>query len=510
MVREKFMAFFLAICLALLAFPISLQAEGVEDTAPEISPDLPNGKRVLFDNTHGQTAGQADWVIDGAFSDFAEGIANNGYEVKELRQKDPINVGDLAFYDVFIIPEANIPFKKEEQAAIVEYVENGGSVFFISDHYNADRNKNRWDSSEIMNGFRRGAFDNPLKGMDKEERESKAMQNVESSDWLSNHFGIRFRYNAPGTIIADQVVAPKDSFNITKGISKVTMHAGSTLAITNPDTAKGIVYLPDNLDESDKWGPAVDEGIYHGGGKEEGPYVAISKLKRGKAAFIGDSSPVEDATPKYRNEETGKPKRTYDGFQEADNAELLLNMVDWLAKDEDYAQFSDTAIPLDDVSPMLEKELPINSTEPKKEPWKEPLAGYDWFDPLTFAPGAYGSRSDPVKDPSYQFKMEEPISNAEPSKVELIISGLSPGQTVSGYNVGMYLDGGMQVAKIKNKNGDWPSSYGYSEEFSLTANEGGIASKKLTIQVKKGVQGKVNLRLRKNSSKLYTTTVLVK
>ena len=332
MVREKFMAFFLAICLALLAFPISLQAEGVEDTAPEISPDLPNGKRVLFDNTHGQTAGQADWVIDGAFSDFAEGIANNGYEVKELRQKDPINVGDLAFYDVFIIPEANIPFKKEEQAAIVEYVENGGSVFFISDHYNADRNKNRWDSSEIMNGFRRGAFDNPLKGMDKEERESKAMQNVESSDWLSNHFGIRFRYNAPGTIIADQVVAPKDSFNITKGISKVTMHAGSTLAITNPDTAKGIVYLPDNLDESDKWGPAVDEGIYHGGGKEEGPYVAISKLKRGKAAFIGDSSPVEDATPKYRNEETGKPKRTYDGFQEADNAELLLNMVDWLAK----------------------------------------------------------------------------------------------------------------------------------------------------------------------------------
>ena len=159
---------------------------------------------------------------------------------------------------------------------------------------------------------------------------------------------------------------------------------------------------------------------------------------------------------------------------------------------------------------MLEKELPINSTEPKKEPWKEPLAGYDWFDPLTFAPGAYGSRSDPVKDPSYQFKMEEPISNAEPSKVELIISGLSPGQTVSGYNVGMYLDGGMQVAKIKNKNGDWPSSYGYSEEFSLTANESGIASKKLTIQVKKGVQGKVNLRLRKNSSKLYTTTVLVK
>lgn len=38
-----------------------------KDEAPVIVPDKPNGKKVLFDNTHEQTAGSADWVIDGVF-----------------------------------------------------------------------------------------------------------------------------------------------------------------------------------------------------------------------------------------------------------------------------------------------------------------------------------------------------------------------------------------------------------------------------------------------------------
>ena len=35
---------------------------------------------------------------------------------------------------------------------------------------------------------------------------------------------------------------------------------------------------------------AVDQDIYNGGGINEGPYVAISKSAKVKAAFIGDSS----------------------------------------------------------------------------------------------------------------------------------------------------------------------------------------------------------------------------
>ena len=39
----------------------------------------------------------------------------------------------------------------------------------------------------------------------------------------------------------------KNSFGITKGVQSVSMHAGSTLAITDPNKAKGIIYMPEHL-----------------------------------------------------------------------------------------------------------------------------------------------------------------------------------------------------------------------------------------------------------------------
>ncbi|MGY4688826.1 endonuclease [Salibacterium sp. K-3] len=498
-----------SLAFSMMLLPELINAEGPEDPAPSLEPENPNGQSVLFDNTHGQTAGQADWVIDGAFSDFAEGIADNGYAVDELRQSEPISIDDLEPYDVFIIPEANIPFKSGEQEAMAEYTENGGSIFFISDHYNADRNLNRWDSSEIMNGYRRGAYDNPTKGMEEDEVSSEAMEGVESSDWLADEFGIRFRYNAPGTVTADQIETPEETFGITEGVEEAAMHAGSTLAVTDPEKAKGIVYLPDGLTESDKWGPSVDEGIYHGGGEEEGPFAAIAKKQDGKAAFIGDSSPVEDATPKYRNEQTGDPKTTYDGFQEADDAELLLNMVDWLAEQEDYQTFNETNITLDDPSPLLSKEIPEQSEQPEPEPWSQPDPGYEWYDPSTFANGAYGAEEDPIPEPEYGFEYPDMVPAGETFTLQVKVDGLNPGQTVSGYDTGIYLDGGQQVAKVQNEDGSWPSGYGYSGEFSLTADENGKAVKELTMQIQEGTEGQANLRLRESGNNLYTTTITI-
>ena len=80
------------------SFIPSTYAESSVDPAPEIAAKVVNqnnGKKVLFDNTHGQTAGTADWVIDGGFSDFGNGIAQNGYHVKELRKSTPITYEDL-------------------------------------------------------------------------------------------------------------------------------------------------------------------------------------------------------------------------------------------------------------------------------------------------------------------------------------------------------------------------------------------------------------------------------
>jgi len=394
MLRKKWNRL-LAVCLLLVGLlPYSAaMAEGPSDPAPELQPvGTANGKSVLFDNTHAQTAGAADWVIDGGFSDFGNALAAEGYYVKELRKSTPITLSDLQDYDVFVIPEANIPYKTSEQEAMLDYVENGGSLFFIADHYNADRNKNRWDASEAFNGYRRGAWSNPALGMSSEEAASAAMSGVASSDWLSDNFGMRIRYNALGDINSDYIVPSSQAFGITAGVGTVTMHAGSTIAITDPTKAKGIVYIDET---TTGWSNAVDQGVYAGGGIAEGPFVAVAKAQLGKVAVIGDSSPVEDSTPKYKREETGGTKTTYDGFTEEDNGVLLVNIVDWLATQENYTSLTAVSgLTLDTATPLLSMENPSTSTQPVSEPWSSPAAGYKWWDSSTFKVGSYGYPTD--------------------------------------------------------------------------------------------------------------------
>lgn len=487
----------------------SVHAEGPTDPAPFIQAKVVNqnaGKKVLFDNSHGQTAGAADWVIDGGFSDFGNALANDGYYVKELRKTTPFTYDDLKEYNVFVIAEPQIPFKTSEQAALKQYVETGGSIFFVGDHYNADRNKNRWDGSEVINGYRRGAFEDPTKGMSTDERNSEAMQNVTSTDWLSDNFGVRFRYNALGDINANIVVPADQAFGITEGVSAVAMHAGSTLAITDPEKAKGIVYLPKT---NAKWNNAVDQGVYNGGGIEEGPYVAVSKLGAGKAAFIGDSSPVEDASPKYLREETGTRKTTYDGFKEADDAVLLVNTVNWLATQENYTDLTQVnGLELDTATALLPFEEPAASTEPQAEPWSAPAAGYKWYDRSTFKAGSYGGPASSA-NAAYSFVKQDTLPNAEDFQIRVVVENMAPNTTVSGYSAGIYLTGGTQVAMIQNESGTWPTSYGYSSTFSVTSDSQGRGIKDLNVRIKPGTTGAASLRLRLNGSNLITNAVTV-
>ncbi|MFF2911480.1 chitinase N-terminal domain-containing protein [Paenibacillus sp. NPDC057934] len=501
-----------AVPMQLFAFGAgpAVYAEGPTDPAPYIEAKVVNenaGKKILFDNTHEQTAGAADWVIDGAFSDFGNALAQNGYYVKELRKTTPITLSDLSAYDVFITAEANVPYKASEQQAMAQYVQNGGSIFFIADHYNADRNKNRWDGSEAFNGYRRGAWDNPAKGMSAAEAASDAMQGVVSSDWLANEFGVRFRYNALGDINATNIVPPNQAFGITTGVSSVAMHAGSTLAILDPNRAKGIVYLPQT---NAAWPNSVDQGVYNGGGVLEGPYVAVAKKGAGKAAFIGDSSPVEDATPKYLREDTGAKKTTYDGFKEVDDGKLLVNTVNWLAKKESYTDFTQVSgLTLDQPTVLHSFEQPALSTEPKPEPWAEPNAGYKWYDRSTFKAGSYGGPAA-TASAVYNFTHQAVLPNAQTFQIRVSADNLPAGTSVSGFQVGIYqVSGGAQIAKIQNNDGTWPSNYGYSASFSLTADLNGHAYKDLTVQIKPGTTAASNLRLRLDSNNLKTASVTV-
>lgn len=95
------------------------------NTIPEKTPAAGTGncKLVLLGNSHGETAGAADWVSDGGFSDFA---------------------------DVFVMAEANRPLTQSEYLALKQFVDSGKGY-----HYNADRNMNTWDSTEVYNGYNR-------------------------------------------------------------------------------------------------------------------------------------------------------------------------------------------------------------------------------------------------------------------------------------------------------------------------------------------------------------------
>lgn len=509
MLKSKWLKVVLA---AMIAVPVlstgagsQAYAEGPADPAPFISAKgTPNGKKVLFDNTHGQTAGAADWVIDGGFSDFANAIANKGYDVKELRKSTPITYNDLKDYQIFVIGEANIPYKTSEQAAMLQYVNNGGSIFFIADHYNADRNKNRWDASEVFNGYRRGAWSNPAQGMSTEEANSFAMQDVANSDWLADNFGMRIRYNALGDINANIIVPPQQALDITNQVNSVAMHAGSTIAITNPQIAKGIVYVP-ALTSSQKWPNAVDQGVYNGGGVAEGAYVAIAKVGLGKAAVIGDSSPVEDATPKYLREENGQKKKTYDGFKEQDDAILLMNLIDWLSNQESYTNFTQVpGLQLDTSTALLPFETPQLSTEPQPEPWAAPAAGYKWWDASTFKSGSYGASSG-GQNPSGNPSMTHPASltAGTPFDVTISASGLTPNSTIT-LQIGVYLTGGLQVGQVQHPNGSWPSGYGY-QNVTLSADGSGTAVQTIQMRTQSGKSGAANIRLRKDSSNVYQT-----
>ncbi|MDB5236210.1 MAG: hypothetical protein JWR44_3203, partial [Hymenobacter sp.] len=125
-------------------------------------PPTGGGKKFLFDASHAELAGNADWVLDvdgGATPRFptpaASGITSTtsetywtaalsawgvalvklGNSVENLPAGTAITYGnasnpqDLANYAVFVVDEPNTLFTAAEKTAIVNYVKNGGGLF---------------------------------------------------------------------------------------------------------------------------------------------------------------------------------------------------------------------------------------------------------------------------------------------------------------------------------------------------------------------------------------------
>jgi len=135
--------------------------------------------KVLFDNAHAETAGNADWIISTSQpnpfnedssptveSDWTGAISAWGVSLAQYRTQywldtnpsgraltygSSTNSLDLSHYKVVVIPEPNTAFTSAERTALVRYVQNGGGLFIISDHDQSDRNNDGVDSVDIWN-----------------------------------------------------------------------------------------------------------------------------------------------------------------------------------------------------------------------------------------------------------------------------------------------------------------------------------------------------------------------
>ncbi|MGW8327515.1 hydrolase [Streptomyces sp. NPDC055897] len=270
--------------------------------------------RVLFDNSKAETAGNADWIIStsqpdplgqnpspsaekdwtGALSSWGVALhKSGGYALKTLPSGNTITYGtssalDLKNFDTFVLPEPNVLLSAAEKTAVMQFVQNGGGLFLISDHTGSDRNNDGADAVKVINDL-------------------MSNNSVDSTD--------PFGFSVDSlNIVTDNPRAISDSADpvLNGSFGKVTgsiIRNGTTVTLKPADNpaAKGEVYRTG----------------YSG---NTGAFFATSTFGSGRVAFWGDSSPIDDGTGQSGN-------TLYDGWNDpaGTDAALALNATEWLS-----------------------------------------------------------------------------------------------------------------------------------------------------------------------------------
>ncbi|MBO2008692.1 hydrolase [Hymenobacter negativus] len=277
------------------------------------------GKKFLFDATHAETAGNADWVLDvdggvvpryptpaasgitastaetywaGAVSAWGVALVKLGNTVENLPSGTAITYGnasnpqDLANYNVFVVDEPNTLFTASEKTAIITFVRNGGGLFMISDHDVSDRNNDGYDSPAIWNDL------------------------MTNNSVQANPFG----YSIALTNISEtssNVLASSTNviLNGSQGIvTQLKFSNGATMTKTSGSQATPLI-----------WRSSSTQG-------SSNIMCLSSTYGTGRVVCVTDSSPADDGT--------GSPGNTvYPGWTEiASHAKLHMNASLWLAK----------------------------------------------------------------------------------------------------------------------------------------------------------------------------------
>ena len=278
-------------------------------------------KKFLFDASHAETAGNADWVIDedgsvpqwiptpaqstvtsstpetywtGAISSWGIELAKQGYTVETLPSGTNITYGngsnaqDLSNYDVFVVDEPNKVFTAAEKTAILNFINNGGGLFMACDHTGSDRDGDGWDSPAIWNDL------------------------MSNNTVQTNPFGFTIDLANFSQVTSNVLTASGSSTILTGSQGNVTQmefNNGTTATINtavNPNV-KGLIW---------KTGATQNSSNI---------MSASSVYGTGRIFFVGDSSPIDDGT--------GAPGNTlYPGWTNYSHKNLFLNASLWLAK----------------------------------------------------------------------------------------------------------------------------------------------------------------------------------
>ncbi|WP_163998465.1 hypothetical protein [Pyxidicoccus caerfyrddinensis] len=123
------------------------------------APPGANGRVVLFDQTKRQKAGATGhWIVteNGDYTDWAWQLYHAGYEVRATGTgntgvTEALTADALQGVHVLVIPEPQTPYSDAEKALLRDYLQAGGSLFFIANHPGSDRDSDGWDSSRIWN-----------------------------------------------------------------------------------------------------------------------------------------------------------------------------------------------------------------------------------------------------------------------------------------------------------------------------------------------------------------------
>lgn len=296
--------------------------------------------KILFDATKAEMAGNGDWVIDadshnlkansngtvttggsdsnpqriptpaqsgvtvntaetywtGALSAWAIDLVKRGYIVETLPYNgkitygDSSNVHDLSNYKVYIIDEPNLKFTTVEANALVNFVNNGGGLFMISDHDISDRNGDGWDSPGVWNDI------------------------LSNNTVQPNPFGITF----------DLQNISQTSTNIANLPTDPILH-GPAGTPTQIQFSNGTTMTLNKVAN-----PSVKGLMFKTGSSASGTnnvLFATATYGLGKVCALGDSSVPDDGT--------GDPSDTlyngYTGDANGNHKPLLLNATIWLA-----------------------------------------------------------------------------------------------------------------------------------------------------------------------------------